>query len=80
MKYFLDCGFYVGKALDYYAPLMDESWIVYAFEPNTELNVEESIKRFPFQVNWVSRLRTTSPRGSWTWWLKQGQRCYTRPA
>ena len=55
MKYFLDCGFYVGKALDYYAPLMDESWIVYAFEPNTELNVEESIKRFPFQVNWVKK-------------------------
>lgn len=54
-KYFLDCGYYVGKALEYYAPFLDDSWIVYAFEPNEELNVEEFLKRFPFEVNWIRK-------------------------
>lgn len=54
-RIFLDCGYYAGKALEYYAPLMDDTWIVYAFEPNEKLNVEESIKRFPFQVNWIKK-------------------------
>lgn len=52
-KVFLDVGYYVGKALDYYAPLMDETWDVYVFEPNLELDVEESLKRFPFRATWV---------------------------
>lgn len=55
MKIFIDVGYYVGKALDYYAPLMDDSWTVYVFEPNEELDVEESIKRFPFKVNWIKK-------------------------
>lgn len=55
MKIFIDVGYYVGKALDYYAPLMDETWKVYVFEPNTELDVEESVKRFPFQVDWIKK-------------------------
>lgn len=54
-KIFIDVGYYQGKALEYYAPLMDKDWLVYAFEPNTELNVEESIKRFPFQVSWIKK-------------------------
>lgn len=55
MKIFLDCGYYIGKALDYYAPLMDESWKVYVFEPNTKLDVEESLKRFPFKAEWIKK-------------------------
>ncbi len=55
MKIFLDCGYYAGKALEYYAPLMDETWTVYAFEPNEELNVAETIKRFPFKVKWIKK-------------------------
>lgn len=55
MKIFIDAGYYIGKALDYYAPLMDDSWTVYVFEPNEELGVEESIKRFPFKVNWIKK-------------------------
>jgi FkbM family methyltransferase len=55
MKIFLDCGYYKGKALEYYAPLMDESWTVYAFEPNIELDVAETIKRFPFEVQWIKK-------------------------
>jgi len=55
MRIMLDCGYYQGKALDYYAPLMDKGWLVYAFEPNTELNVKESIKRFPFKVKWIKK-------------------------
>ena len=58
-RYFLDVGFYIGKALDYYAPLMDETWEVYVFEPNLELNVAESVKRFPFSVHWI-------PKAVWT--------------
>lgn len=59
MKIFIDVGFYIGKALDYYAPLMDETWTVYAFEPNTELRVAESMERFPFEITWI-------PAAAWT--------------
>ena len=48
MKIFIDAGFYAGKALDYYAPLMDDSWIVYIFEPNMDLPLD--IERFPFGI------------------------------
>ena len=54
-KIFLDVGYYVGKALEYYAPFLDDSWTVYVFEPNTELDVEESLKRFPFQTEWIKK-------------------------
>lgn len=53
MKIFIDCGYYMGKALDYYAPLMDKSWTVYAFEPNTELEIDTS--RFPFEVEVIRK-------------------------
>jgi FkbM family methyltransferase len=52
-KYFLDVGYYIGKALEYYAPFLDDSWLIYAFEPNEELDVETSLKRFPFYVTWI---------------------------
>jgi FkbM family methyltransferase len=55
MKYFLDCGYYVGKALEYYAPFLDDTWTVIVFEPNIELDVEESFKRFPFKVSWIKK-------------------------
>lgn len=55
MKIFLDCGYYVGKALEYYTPLMDDTWTVYAFEPNESLEVERTIQRFPFKVNWIKK-------------------------
>lgn len=55
MKYFLDVGFYVGKALEYYAPFLDDSWTVIVFEPNHELHVEESIRRFPFKIEWIDK-------------------------
>ena len=51
----IDAGFYVGHALDYYAPFIDDTWKVYAFEPNTALDVERSLKRFPFEVEWVKK-------------------------
>lgn len=55
MKIFIDAGYYVGKALEYYAPFLDNTWMVYAFEPNEELNVEETMKAFPFKVNWIKK-------------------------
>lgn len=54
-KYFLDCGYYMGKALEYYAPFLDDSWIIYAFEPNEELDVEGTLERFPFPVEWIKQ-------------------------
>lgn len=59
MKIFIDCGYYIGKALDYYAPLLDDSWTVYAFEPNMNLDVLESVKRFPFPVTWINKAAWT---------------------
>lgn len=53
-KYFIDCGFYVGKALDYYAPLMDESWKVVAFEPNQELWDMDKLRKYPFPMTLMS--------------------------
>lgn len=54
-RIFIDVGYYVGKALEYYAPFMDDSWKVYVFEPNTELNVEESLAKFPFEAEWIKK-------------------------
>ena len=53
MKTFLDAGYYVGRALDYYVPLMDETWKVYAFEPNPNLELDAS--RFPFEVEFIRK-------------------------
>lgn len=55
MKYFLDCGYYVGRALQYYAPFLDDSWNVIVFEPNHKIDVLSSLERFPFPVQWVDK-------------------------
>lgn len=55
MKIFIDAGFYVGKALEYYAPFLDDSWKVYVFEPNPEIDVEAQLERFPFKVEWIKK-------------------------
>ena len=55
MKIFIDAGYYRGKAMEYYAPFLDDSWTIYAFEPNTTLPVEESLSRFPFKVEWIKK-------------------------
>lgn len=52
-KIFLDCGYYVGKALEYYAPFIDESWEVYAFEPMPQKEIKESLARFPFPIKLI---------------------------
>ena len=63
MKIFLDCGFYVGKALDYYAPLMDETWKVYAFEPNPTLDVKSHFERYSFKVEWIKKAVWVDDKG-----------------
>lgn len=52
---FLDCGFYDGVALEMAIDqgMVTEDWTVYAFEPNKELPVEETMKRFPMKINWI---------------------------
>ena len=52
MKIFIDCGYYRGKALEYYAPFMDETWEVIAFEPRADLGVQSSFERSPFDIEW----------------------------
>lgn len=46
---FLDCGFYAGSVLRRYldAQTVDDSWTIYAFEPNRTLPLEETLKKFP---------------------------------
>ncbi len=48
MNIFLDCGFYAGGALKKYIDdgMVDSTWTIYAFEPNTDLNTEEQIRVF----------------------------------
>lgn len=55
MKVFIDAGFYAGKALDYYAPFIDDSWDVYAFEPNLRLNALQVAEKYPFEVRLVKK-------------------------
>jgi len=45
-NYFIDCGYYVGKAVEYYSPFLDSGWEIIAFEPNKDLDVVSSIERF----------------------------------
>jgi len=59
MKIFIDAGYYRGKAMEYYAPFLDDSWTIYAFEPNINLPVEESLSRFPFNVEWIKKAAWT---------------------
>lgn len=44
---FLDCGFYRGVALQKYidAGLVDDSWTIYAFEPNPEIESDRKLIR-----------------------------------
>lgn len=44
---YIDCGFYAGKALEYYAHFFDKDTTVYIFEPNPNIPVEAHIDRFP---------------------------------
>ncbi len=45
MNIFLDCGFYAGTALTQYinAGIVDETWTIYAFEPNPKITVDKSM-------------------------------------
>lgn len=42
MNIFLDCGYYTGGALQKYidAGVVDDTWTIYAFEPNPEIKVK----------------------------------------
>lgn len=55
VKIFIDAGFYRGKALEYYAPFLDDSWMVFAFEPNEQIPVQQIIDKFPFPIEWVKK-------------------------
>lgn len=52
-KIFLDCGFYAGNTIKRYFDegIIDNSWLVYAFEPNPELEVEGYMVHLPVKVH-----------------------------
>ena len=52
MKIFIDCGFYSGGALRHYidAGIVDDTWVVYAFEPNPDIETKEQIKQYPVKI------------------------------
>lgn len=64
---FIDCGFYIGNALKIYIEngVVDESWAVYAFEANPDIDVKAAVKPFPMPIKmsrkavWVKDGRTT---------------------
>lgn len=47
MNIFIDCGFYVGNALKIYqdAGIVDDTWMIYAFEPNPNIPVPAFVVR-----------------------------------
>jgi len=52
VKILLDCGFYTGAATRNLLRqgVIDKDWVVYAFEPNPEIDIEEIVKEFPMKV------------------------------
>lgn len=63
MNIFLDAGFYAGVALKQYieAGVVDESWAVYGFEANPELDI--NLEQFlPVKVNLIKKAVWTNNR------------------
>lgn len=54
-KIFIDCGFYVGKALEYYEMFLDDTWEVYAFEPHPIPGIQDYLNKFPFKIRFFQR-------------------------
>jgi FkbM family methyltransferase len=48
---YIDCGFYDGTTLKRYidSGLVDESWTVYAFEPNPDLDIKTYLQSIPLK-------------------------------
>ena len=57
MNIYVDCGFYRGIALGNYLKdgVVDDSWKFYAFEPNEELNLEESIDTLGVPIELIKK-------------------------
>lgn len=57
MNIFLDCGFYVGGALKKYVDkgIVDNTWMIYAFEPNPELGVDQRVKDHELDIKLIKK-------------------------
>lgn len=57
MNIFLDCGFYAGNALKIYMDkgVVDDTWTVYGFDPNPDLETEKYLEKFDFKVNIIKK-------------------------
>lgn len=64
MNIFLDLGFYAGNALKKYIEdgTVDDTWKIYAFEPNPDIPVKETIKQFPMKITLMQKAV----------WIKEG--------
>ncbi len=53
----LDAGFYAGKALEQYIDrgIVDDTWTVYAFEPNPDIDIEKQVERFNLPVDIIKK-------------------------
>lgn len=51
-KVYIDGGFHLGEGLEEFTTILglDDSWEIYAFEPNPACDIHEKVKRFPFPV------------------------------
>lgn len=54
---FIDAGFWEGRALEIYKQkgLVDDSWTIYAFEPNPVLDVQHDIDRIGLPVKFIKK-------------------------
>lgn len=57
MNIYIDCGFYRGIALIDLInnKTVDDSWDVYAFEPNADLRMKEAIQHFPVPIKLIEK-------------------------
>lgn len=52
MNIFIDCGFYNGTIISTYLRkgIIDDTWTIYAFEPNPVLEIKEYLKNIPLDI------------------------------
>lgn len=57
MNIFLDCGFYAGNIIKKYFEdgIIDDTWKIYAFEPNPELDLETHLASLPVKVELIKK-------------------------
>lgn len=65
---YIDAGFWQGRALEIYKEkgIVDESWTIYAFEPNPDLDVPSDIKKIGLPIKFIKKAV----------WIKNGRKTF----